>query len=150
MDEAPYFWSTMIHIFVHWSIGCRVLLRWLRELRHRGRDPRDQIEELEDANDKLSRAGDSQLRRSLRRSLKSSWKTLESFGYFWYVTWMKCINKRLWKICSRNSPCAKATDRVERRLAELETSRCSVYLQLADFPELPHVELGATICHMLF
>ena len=26
-------------------------------LRHRGRDPRDQIEELEDANDKLSRAG---------------------------------------------------------------------------------------------
>lgn len=30
---------------------------------------------------------------------------------------------------SRNSPCAKATDRVERRLAELDTSRCSDWLQ---------------------
>ena len=63
----------------------------LRQLRHRGRDPRDQIEELEDANDKLSRAGGSNCEdlRILERRLDSFgffgvlW---DSLGYFWYVT----------------------------------------------------------------
>eukprot|EP00435_Cladocopium_sp_Y103_P052998 s422_g16.t2 len=58
--------------------------------RPRGRDPRDQIEELEDANDKLSRA----------------------------------------------------TDRVGRRLAELETTDCSICLQLADFEDF---DIGVTV-----
>lgn len=79
MDEAPYWsigWSKLPYVTL---LGCSG-----GSVRQRGRDPRDQIEELEDANDKLSRAGDSQhfptSFKIFEEFLKDFWNLLDTLG----------------------------------------------------------------------
>ena len=50
--------------------------------RQRGRDPRDQIEELEDANDKLARVGDPQIFKMLQHFLQDLFYTYSTVHDF--------------------------------------------------------------------